>query len=204
MNKLLLTAACLCTASAAQAASTINFEDYAPYPANYGTFSDSGATFTGAGGTSQFEIDAYTTWSSTGWGTSGPHVLCPYLSSNNYCGGGFTVTFDSAVTALQFFFAGDDTTAGLSVFLNGSSTSALTVNGDGHPTTAQLVDLSKFGPITSMTVSGGSLDRNGFVYDDFSWIAVPEPATWAMMLLGFGGIGLAMRRQRARAAATLG
>jgi hypothetical protein len=26
--------------------------------------------------------------------------------------------------------------------------------------------------------------------------AVPEPATWALMLLGFGGIGMAMRRQR--------
>ena len=26
--------------------------------------------------------------------------------------------------------------------------------------------------------------------------SVPEPATWAMMLVGFGGIGMAMRRQR--------
>lgn len=26
--------------------------------------------------------------------------------------------------------------------------------------------------------------------------AVPEPATWALMLLGFGGMGIAMRRQR--------
>lgn len=26
--------------------------------------------------------------------------------------------------------------------------------------------------------------------------AVPEPATWAMMLLGFGGIGVSMRRKR--------
>jgi hypothetical protein len=25
---------------------------------------------------------------------------------------------------------------------------------------------------------------------------VPEPGTWALMLLGFGGIGMAMRRSR--------
>ena len=29
--------------------------------------------------------------------------------------------------------------------------------------------------------------------------AVPEPATWAMMLVGFAGIGMAMRRSRVRA-----
>jgi hypothetical protein len=28
---------------------------------------------------------------------------------------------------------------------------------------------------------------------------VPEPATWTMMLLGFGAIGFAMRRRKARA-----
>ena len=26
--------------------------------------------------------------------------------------------------------------------------------------------------------------------------AVPEPATWAMMLLGFGAVGFAMRRRK--------
>ena len=31
---------------------------------------------------------------------------------------------------------------------------------------------------------------------DYTTGAVPEPATWAMMLLGFGGIGFAMRRRR--------
>ena len=31
-----------------------------------------------------------------------------------------------------------------------------------------------------------------------SFAAVPEPATWGMMLLGFAGIGMAMRRSRRR------
>ena len=33
--------------------------------------------------------------------------------------------------------------------------------------------------------------------------AVPEPATWALMLLGFGGMGMAMRRRRRPALAQL-
>ena len=40
-----------------------------------------------------------------------------------------------------------------------------------------------------LTVSNFSLNGNVFG-------AVPEPSTWAMMLVGFGGIGMAMRRQR--------
>ena len=35
---------------------------------------------------------------------------------------------------------------------------------------------------------------NGNLYG--ATAAVPEPATWAMMLIGFGGIGFQMRRQR--------
>ena len=35
-----------------------------------------------------------------------------------------------------------------------------------------------------------------FTYTGSSITAVPEPATWAMMLLGFGSIGFQMRRQR--------
>jgi hypothetical protein len=31
---------------------------------------------------------------------------------------------------------------------------------------------------------------------EFTPAAVPEPATWAMMLLGFGGIGFAMRKKK--------
>ena len=43
------------------------------------------------------------------------------------------------------------------------------------------------GPFTSSLVTARS---------SAAVAAVPEPATWAMMLLGFGGIGVAMRRRR--------
>ena len=37
--------------------------------------------------------------------------------------------------------------------------------------------------------------------DGVSMMAVPEPSTWAMMLIGFGGLGVAAYRSRRKAAA---
>jgi hypothetical protein len=33
-------------------------------------------------------------------------------------------------------------------------------------------------------------------YTLFNPAAVPEPTTWAMMIIGFGGVGALMRRRR--------
>ena len=47
--------------------------------------------------------------------------------------------------------------------------------------------------LTSLRLSSTS---NAFETDNFAVNAVPEPATWALMLLGFGAIGFGMRRRR--------
>lgn len=44
---------------------------------------------------------------------------------------------------------------------------------------------------TSPSPNGGAVSGNV----TFNLVPVPEPATWAMMLLGFAGIGFAMRRR---------
>ena len=57
---------------------------------------------------------------------------------------------------------------------------------------------SGFSGITSFVLSSanGGTDRN-FVIDNVKLAgAVPEPATWVMMLLGFGAMGVSMRRHR--------
>lgn len=52
------------------------------------------------------------------------------------------------------------------------------------------------------TLVGGfrmSSANNAFEIDDIAVNAVPEPGTWAMMLLGFGALGFAMRRRKSSA-----
>jgi hypothetical protein len=41
-----------------------------------------------------------------------------------------------------------------------------------------------------------SSDRNAFEFDKLAALAVPEPATWGLMILGFAGVGAALRSHR--------
>lgn len=60
-------------------------------------------------------------------------------------------------------------------------------------------------PLVTFTFTGADLGlvggmqlsstRNAFEIDDITVNGVPEPATWAMMLVGFGALGFAMRRR---------
>ena len=54
------------------------------------------------------------------------------------------------------------------------------------------------GPSTTISFANLTGGQNeGVFLDAVSLAAVPEPATWALMILGFGAIGGALRRRRA-------
>jgi len=52
---------------------------------------------------------------------------------------------------------------------------------------------------------GGDLDYNDmkFVFTNVAAVVIPEPATWAMRIAGFGLVGFAARRSRAAARLTV-
>jgi hypothetical protein len=88
---------------------------------------------------------------------------------------------------------------GIDVMVGGTSIFNVTGAGAGNTVwtpyqlfiTTTVVNTSlRFSAIGTSNSLGGYLDDIRLVS------AVPEPATWAMMLLGFGGIGFAMRRRR--------
>jgi hypothetical protein len=63
----------------------------------------------------------------------------------------------------------------------------------------RLIDRANEGGTSGATV-GADIDAVGAISTRAS-TAVPEPATWAMMLMGFAGLGAALRRARGVAAA---
>lgn len=122
----------------------------------------------------------------------------------------FTLLTAGSITFVDAFLSGDQfniTDFGSSI----GSTSAPTVGDTCHDDiTACLANpnISKgtfalgagSHSINGTLITGvpGYIGGSGFFRID---VAVPEPATWVMMLLGFGAIGLSMRIRRKRTAA---
>lgn len=119
----------------------------------------------------------------------------------------------SAIASLSFIWGSADTYNTLDILARDGVTVLGTIlgssfNGGNHSTTDPasnpIVTLS-FDPSIQGDIGFLKLtsSENAFEVDNFVVTGVPEPATWALMLLGFGGIGLAMRRSRKPALAQL-
>jgi len=91
------------------------------------------------------------------------------------------------------FFSGDKitgVTAGDPLLKTFSSVPALLLSGDGF----SIFDSTDYGNTSAPQHFLGSWDLASSI------VSVPEPASWAMMLLGFFGLGAILRRRRAVAA----
>lgn len=115
----------------------------------------------------------------------------PYLGSY----GDLTVTTDASAIGFNFGSYGDAQTI---TYIVDGVTGTLDLPGN-HSGTAFL-GFSGLSGLTTLSFSNNNeLDTTSFVTAMSG--AVPEPATWAMMLLGFAAIGVAMRRKPSQALA---
>lgn len=138
-------------------------------------------------------------------GSSLPNFICSGVGGRINCTDPIFIDFANAVSGLSFLAVGDDT-LGINGTISVFGTTGLlgTVNtfGDNVFLTPYTVNLSAFSGITRIAIT--NTDPGGLGYDDFRFdqgdvrSAVPEPATWAMMLVGFGAMGYSMRRTRRR------
>lgn len=111
------------------------------------------------------------------------------LQSNASVGAGkYTLSFDLGGNARG---AAAKTT---DVYLGSTLVASLTLN-SGSPLTLYSYTASTTGGNLVFDELGPS-DQQGNILDNVTMSSVPEPASWAMMLLGVGAIGAAMRRSR--------
>ena len=119
-----------------------------------------------------------------------------------------TIGYSSAQKSFGLYWGSIDTYNTIEFFNGNTSVGAYTgatlglaVNpfGDqGAPASNQYVT---FSDLIFDRVVLGSIGLNSFEFDNVTSVAaVPEPATWAMMILGFLGVGLVAYRRKSRPA----
>lgn len=182
MKRLLIAGAVATTLSLAStpatASSTMTFNSLPADFSAYSTFTEDGITIA-SGNSNHF----HTVGDGGGGTAAGFYQSDGFPQTVTFSGGVFTLT---SIDFLSFF-------NGIDALLTSSSGSIETIN-----TTGTFNFGSGFSNISFFTISsqeGGS--DNSFVLDNITIAgAVPEPATWAMMLIGFGAVGAAMRRRK--------
>ena len=103
----------------------------------------------------------------------------------------------SGVTAAQFFMGSTTNGESWIVWDNSGGSFAQVLTGNTELTWADLPD---WGSASAYAFTSGGSGQNVLLGGLSLTVGVPEPSTWAMMLLGFGAMGFALRRKRKPAA----
>ena len=139
-------------------------------------------------------------------GTVANQFAAPYQDATQYLAvlGGHTATLaiSPALKALSFYWGSIDDYNTVSFFsgstlvasYTGAQVPAAPADGSqGNPTNNRRVSFNFSGvPITSVNFASS---QNSFELDTVSG-AVPEPASWALLIVGMGMTGATMRRRR--------
>jgi hypothetical protein len=124
----------------------------------------------------------------------------------NVAQGGISSTFNNALLQTNTFSIPTNTPIMLTMRLG----TGAGVAGSGDPTSASAefsnsfevpFGIDAFVLPAGVTANAGDWLVNNRRVGPTAVGAIPEPATWAMMILGFGGAGVALRMRRHRAAA---
>jgi hypothetical protein len=128
----------------------------------------------------------------------------------HYVGDGADVSWEQSSTPTPTFFVSSETEVPVTNFMGGIPYTDMvyyTLPGGGFETPD--ISLNLLGPqlfsgsTENPVFSVGSFSLQNFDESDagvITFSAVPEPSTWAMMLLGFAGLGLAGYRASRRTA----
>ncbi|MBL8657449.1 MAG: PEPxxWA-CTERM sorting domain-containing protein [Altererythrobacter sp.] len=93
---------------------------------------------------------------------------------------------------------------GIVVTLNGAELSQISGSGTTGPSTAwstvttQQFTVGAGGATLRFTANGTSDSLGGYIDNITLYSAVPEPGTWALLILGFGVLGHSMRRRSSK------
>ena len=189
MNKLLVGALLAATLPAAANAATIVSENFESGPGAFtlnGNVSlATGATYSGCCGTPNTTDNTFVAFG----GGNAPSGTLMSTTFNTVLGSIYTVNFDFGALGggsepLTFSVAGQNFTVN-------------PVANNNIVFTAGSFTFVGTGGVTSLDVVSGGVDNVDAIVDNISIAgAVPEPAAWALMILGFGIVGGVLRRSR--------
>jgi len=211
MNRFAVAAAvaalAVATAGSASAAVVTLFTPTVGTPTPGYTVIDDFTTLNGVTGTGTFILDNGVNSTFGAQPSESPQPALPYLDVE----AGATANINFSVLTggvpvrnFEFDWGSVDTFNTLTIH---SSTGDVVIvppaPGDGSWTSGDTNGTFQVWGTAGETFSGISLttSQNSFEIDNLATAPAPEPASWAMMIVGFGAIGFAMRRRQAFLAA---